>query len=260
MTVIVSRAKLGVAIDPNISKFIRATAWNSASAAINTVRLARISATSPVVVTNSSTGTAGSVLSAVPSQAAKVTPSGTNLAPRAGFNTAIGKINNAIAVLAGHLNDMGLTPLGLTTITGGNGTVATPSTVPALDKTLTGVDGSSDSALLRSEFLTQLVIARNNLATLVSAYNTVAVAIGQPTLANVTGGKASPKLILTNQGTAGTAVLTANVSSSDLASDAAVDAALTALANNIATLSEKVDDVLFAAGSVTAVEPIVLVP
>lgn len=245
----ISLAALNVAVDPNLIELLK-------TVSINTSR----SLLSAVTLTDSSTGVAAATLAAINTQNARVAASGSNLAPRAAFNTAIGKANNAIAVLRDYLNTNALALLGVPQLSGGNGTVAVAGTIPAQDKVLTATDGSSDAAMLRSEFNAAIVTLRNNLATIVRSYNTVATAVGGLTLSDLTGGSASPTGVLVNSVTAGTAVLTASVAAGDLATDAAVDAALTAFAADVATVAAKLSaNVLHDASVLNVVVPVTLV-
>jgi hypothetical protein len=213
--------------------------------------------TTPGTLTDSSTGSAGASLSPVVTPPTKGVANGSNLSPRAAFNTAIGKTNNAVAVIGKFLNDNVLTPLGHTTVTLNDGTIATPGTIPAQDKALAATDGTSSTAMLRSEAVAAISNQRNNLATLVKAYNMAAISLGIVTLTDGVGGKADPTLTLADNVTAGTAVAT--TAGMDLALDTEVDAALLAMANDIATLAAKISTVLLASGTLSARVPILLV-
>jgi hypothetical protein len=236
-------ALLAASPDRNVARVIEALVANSNRALLQAASIAAL--------TDSSTGTPGASLVAVVTPPTKGIASGSNLAPRAAFNTAIGVVNNAITVLAKYLNDNVHTPLAEVAITLGNGTVATPGTIPTMTKALTATDGSSSSGMLRSEAVAQLTIARNNLATVVAAYNRIASTTGQAYLTDATGGKADTVTFkLSNQGTATTVV--ASTAGQDLALDTEVDAALLQLANNVATVASKLSTSLLASGSLSA--------
>lgn len=317
-------------------------------------------------MTDNSTGAGGSALAAVPIQAAKVAQSGSNLARFADVNTALTAADNAITVLLGYLNTYGLTTLGLTNFATAGGTIAVAGTVPALTKTVTGVDGSAvkatgtltttgtfsnnetvtiggkvytmqtvltnvdgnvliganaaaslsnlaaainlgagsgstyaaattananvsatatattlvvtalvggtagnaitttetaanasfgggtlagglatGEAVLRSEFNSAISRARNNLSTVVTAYNDIALAVGKASLIDATSGTSSQAKALSSKVAVATAVAASDVATSDLATKAAADAALTALANNIATIASKINSSIF---------------
>lgn len=246
----ISNASLQVAVDPNIQDLLKAVCRNNA----------RTLCASPAALTDSSTGVAGSALAPVLTQDVKVAASGANLAPRAAFNTAIGVVNNAIAVLATFYNTNVFAKIGTPLLSGFTGTVVTPGTIPAMTKVLTATDGSSDAAMLRSEANAAIVRARNNLSTLVKAYNIAATALGAATLNDLTGGSSDAALVINAAVTAASTVLTASVAAGDQATDAAVDAALTALANNVAFLAAKTTNPLLHADVISAVVPVILVP
>ena len=208
-----------------------------------------------VTVIDNSTGTAGSSTVAVNTPSKFTYVSGTTLAPRAGFNTAVSAANDAVAVLAGVLTNDVLTKLGLTTVTGGNGNVAVARTVPAIGHALAGSDGSGSTALLRSEASAIITTARNNLATVIRAYNVAAIAIGVATLADNTGGKTT-SLALSNYVPAATA--TGN--SGDVVSVADANAVLNALANDVAFVASKINTSLLASATLNAIIAPVLVP
>lgn len=133
-----SLTALKVAVDPNLVPALAALANNNARGIVGALTLDTL--------TDNSTGAAGSALVALPTQATKVAQSGSNLASRTAFNTAVGKANNAVAVLSKFLNENGLTALGLTNLSGYDGTVAADGTVPAQDKTVAGVTGAGVQA------------------------------------------------------------------------------------------------------------------
>lgn len=176
--------------------------------------------------------------------------SGSDLAQKAAFDTAIGKTNNAVAVLKGIVNQM-LTTLDLSVaISGGNGTVATAGTVPAQDKSVTGVDGASTTALERLSANQQMVVARNNIATIIKALNYVAINVGYVTLADNSGGNASPTYALTNPASTASGV----DASGATCAKAAVDIALDNMADGIATIMAYIDDLQTACDTLRTVE------
>ena len=251
----ISRAMLNVAVHPGLIDFITAVAQNNARSLL-----------SDVAITDNSTGVAPTDLAPILTQDARVPASGSNLAPRAGFNTAVGKANDAIAVLATFLNTNVLAKLGLTQFSNITGTVATPGTVPALDKALTATDGTTNTAMLRSEANAAIVRLRNNLGMVVRGVNIATTALGLSTLSDKTGGSIPVSGVLGEEMklgasvTADTQVLTANVATSDLAADANIDAALTAFANDVAKIAATIDAMLDNTTVLSAKVPIVLVP
>ncbi len=188
----------------------------------------------PVVtdITDSTTGTSDGTIKAVTIPAAYTT-AGTDCAPKAAFDTATGKIDDAMEALATEINKARaklLLPLIVFT-----GTPATSATMPALDKALAAVTGTTvciDQTTGRA-VLTGL---RNNLATFGVALNEVMAACGRAAIVDNSGGTASATLTLyepvaTAAGNDGTALQTL--------SDTAVDAALTAIADSLAGLAVK---------------------
>lgn len=245
----ISLAKVRAAIDPNLMDFVIAVARNNARSLLANAAL-----------TDSSTGTAGSVLVPVLTQEVKVVPSGANLASRADFNTAMTSFNNAMAVLSAFFNTNVFARTDLPQLSGATGTVATPGTIPALTKSVTGVDGSAGGAMLRVEMNAALTRARNNLSHMVKAYNIAATAVGVPTLPDNTVGKASYTMTVYPPVSAGTAVAAGSVGSSDLASKVGTDAGLLALANNVAYLADRVNNALLANATLSARIPAILMP
>lgn len=220
----------------------------------NTKRAASAAIT-PVAIIDNTTGTNTGATTAV-AIAEKVTPSGSNLAPKAAFDTALGTVNAAIQTLAGYMNVTYLTPLGLDTITlnatGASG--ASPhETIAAITKVVTGVDGSSANVAPRASANEAIVVQRNNLATLIRAVNNWIVSMGLSTLADNSGGSASATLTMATTAISGTAV----DNTGDGLSDAAADAALTSLANNVARVIAKIGAIDTASGTP---ENIIVVP
>lgn len=184
-------------------------------------------------MTDSSTGTANTVgtLTALTVPAAFVHVTGSDLAPKAGFDTALGKIANAAASVAANLNTY-RAALGLPIITRNDGAVT--AAVAAFDKTLSGVDGSGTDAVEALSGQTQIKYAMDNLATLIYAANEVLEALGYRTIADNSGGSVIDGLTLYDQDATGTGV--AGTATAKSLSDTAVDTWLTAMANNYATL------------------------
>lgn len=113
-------------------------------------RQSRLVIGTPAALTDNSSGSAagGAIAAvAVPAPFAHVAATA-DLAQRAAFNTAIGKHDNALAVLAKYLNDSALTPLAgkdLLTLNA-TGVVAVAGTIAAVDKTVTATTGEADKA------------------------------------------------------------------------------------------------------------------
>lgn len=124
-----------------------------------------------------------------------------------------------------------------------------------------GTASVNGNAMKRSEAMTALGRMTDNLATVIKAYNTMAVALGVATLADTSGGKADPSYKLYDKLTATTSVDgSALTAVSDVAGDTVVDAALNALANNVATVAAKITNVLHATATKTTPVPVILTP
>ena len=247
------KSTIDYAVNPNVLDALKTLAVNTSRAIVEALTIAPI--------TNSSGGTPAGALVAVPTQLSKVALSGTNLASRTAFNTAIGKVNNAHAVLAAYLSANGFTAIGFPALSGFNGTVATPGTIAALDLTVgAGIDGSASNSMLRSDFNAVITRQRNIGATLTKVYDTLAVSLGVATVPNANLGKADSAYLGYAGTTAATAVGAGAVATSDLTSKAAADAALAAMANNIATLATKINTILLAAATTATPLALTLIP
>jgi hypothetical protein len=187
--------------------------------------------------TDSTTGTAAQPETTVAvTLPAYANADGTNLAPKAGFDTAINVLDNVTASFALSLNPI-LATIGYPLLVDSSGgTASTAGTIPAITKTLTAVTGASDTGLDAATGRAQLSIARNNQATILRAINAIASAVGDASLPDNVGGSptvAAP-MTLAAQSNSGTGVtgLTTYYS----LTDTAVDLALTTIANNYATM------------------------
>lgn len=248
---IIKQSTLAMVRDPDLGAFIKAVAINTSRTLVRALTI--------VAITDNSTGTAAGTLDAVPTQDVKTAQSGSNLASRPAFNTAIGKINDATATLAAYLVANGWTALGLPTPTGYPGTV-TAGTVAACDKSVAGVDGTGGNAMLRSEFNSAVVRMRNNQASVLRMYNTLSMALGDPTVPNSTSGSPGVAYNALAAVTAPTAVAAGAVASSDLAAKTYADEALVELVDNVASLAAKINTILLATGVTGTPVPILLVP
>ena len=237
-------------IQPNLVPIVEALARNQTRTTLGGAALGGI--------TDNSGGVAGAVLVAVPTITASAVPAGANLAQRASFNTAMDAVAVGIATLSDYLR-VAYTSLGIADELGDHPEVpAVAGTIAAIPAAVTGVDGTAGDAMLRAEANSVISRQRNNLSTLARAYNALATAVGVDTLPNETGGNAATDGSFSTTLTADTAVAAGDVATSDLASAADATASLVALRNNIATLADSIDTVLFA--DLDAREPIILTP
>ena len=178
--------------------------------------------------TDNSTGTTGAALVdlTVPTEPFDATEAGG--AQLAGFDTAMGKLENAMAVLAQKLNLVravaDLDPVIY------EGTVAVAGTIAALDKTITAASGAGTVSFTTGS--DRMAMARLGLQRLVSAWNETMTAAGMPVLANLAGAFAPSPLIIPTIPAA-----EASADGADAISKAAADAFFTAAADNVATLA-----------------------
>lgn len=206
----------------DVAKLIRGLAIDNARNKFSAVDITK--------QTDSTTGTAAAAIAAVTLPAATHLTDGvaTTAAPKAGFDTAIGKLANCAASFANHINYY-LASLGHPQIVIPSGPTVTAA-LPALDKTLSGV--ATTGAVEPDTGRTQLQRQIDNLSTIARGCNKIAEALGIPTLADVSGGAASNTLYAA--ASTGSSV---NGSTTATLSDTQVDAALTAIANNYASLA-----------------------
>jgi len=239
-----NKGVLDIGVSPVLAKCIKAFARN-------TVRQ-KLAAAGDItaLVNNTAAGTPGATVPVVPMQTVTGRQSGSNIVPRAEFNSAVTALNNAISVIAQQLNVKGLAVLELPVMGLGNGTIVTPGTVAVLDVSMTASAGVSDAGLLRGEMNASFARLRNNLAKVTRAYNILAYAIGQAELLDNSGGYVGvPPYSLENAVLANTVVLTSSLATADVALKVNADAGLVALANGIATLISKINTDIFLTGT-----------
>lgn len=215
----------------NVSRALTALAQEAARS--------RVAAAAPAALIDSSTGTANSANALVsvgtPVQAMK--DGVTEHAPKAAFDTAVGKVDNANAELATKVNAL------IALIGGGTANVAdvatnaaaATGTIAALDLALAGAATNVVAAATGTQ---QIVILRNNQASIASAINWCRVAMGLAPITDNSGGmfEKSQTTAWPSQDVAATAAaVTANGAMT--LTDASVDAALDALADNVASMA-----------------------
>ena len=133
--------------------------------------------------TDNSTGTAGAALAdlVLPTEAFDATAAGG--AQLTGFDAAMGKVENALAVLAQKLN-LARAVAGLDAVSY-DGTVAVAGTIAALDTTITAASGASTVSFATGA--DRMALVRLGLQRLVFAWNETMTAAGMPLLANLEG-------------------------------------------------------------------------
>jgi len=161
------------------------------------------------------------------------TVTATDLAPKAGFDTATGKLADCADSVASMVNKF-RAPLGLPLVVHSTGTVT--AAIPALDLLLTAVDGTGGGADGVDDVTgqAQIDIAKNNFATLMYATNEVLAALGFDLLVDASTGVKSDSLTLAAR--SATAAAVTGVAASQSLADTAVDLFLTNIANDYATL------------------------
>lgn len=193
---------------------------------------AKIMASDIEDLTDNSTGTSalagvGIVDLVIPTVAFDATSAGGS--PRAALNTAIGVLENALAVLAEAMNTA-RAKLGLTAYTYA-GTVAVANTIPAITKALTATSGTSAVDFVSGR--AKLIQAKQHLRKVVHGMDEVFVAVGADPLVSALTGEYS--------GVALSAIADADAAATGASSisDAVADAFLLAFANNVATIAAK---------------------
>ena len=242
----VSKTQLRMGLSPLAYTVLRTLMANNARVIVGAV----------AAMVDNSTGAvqAGGVLQPVnlPSRGA-----GGGLALRADFNTAATAADNAISVLAAWLNVKGITPLQFEDMKPNTtGVITTAGTVPAMTKAVGATDGTGSVAVSLTDALATLSALRNNLSTVLRAYNALATAFGLATVKDSTNGKAAANLDLVDvpksaAGVSGTAVA---ASASDCS------AAFLAMANDVATLASLTNVSLFLSPNGNKPVTITLIP
>jgi hypothetical protein len=231
---------VGIAFDGEVKFTI---ADGSTDFALNDRFTLTVTAAAEAKLVDSSTGVATASLVAVVTPTNGTVDGVTAFSPKAAFDTAITKVQDAheeigqslrtlIAIVAGSTYPL---PNAIT------GATAADLTIAALDKVLTAGVANCVPA---TTAITQIVNARNNQATLCSALNFLRVAVGLAPITDGSGGVVSRSQTAWTLSSKATTAAATSVNGDLTLTDATTDAALTALANNIATLAAKLNEVL----------------
>lgn len=200
-------------------------------------------------LTDNSSGTSGSGTVAAISDVTAFTVTGTDLAPKSGFDTALGAIRDALKTLHTQVDtiatDVGV-DLGFTYSGGGSDG---SGTISAVTTDLTAVDGSLDGGLAFAGTNDIITAYRNALYTLTTGVNKLRVATGQSEITNNIDG-AFDSTIATLATTTGAGV--------DGTSDSGVEetdaeASLDSMVNAVATLAEALNDITGSDANLTVV-------
>lgn len=175
------------------------------------------------------------------------TSAGIDLFPKAGGETALGTIRDAIAVVLEHANELA-TAIGADTATdntGGN--VQTAGTIAAITASTTAVAGNSGNGMGAEGAIPVFTDFRNAVSQLVRYVNTLCTATGVDTLTDNSGGDAGVKKLTFDALSTDTGAATADGADLSGIEDTAGEAFLAASANAIATIAAKLDAITGAA-------------
>lgn len=198
---------------------------------------AKIQASAITAITDNSGGTETSpAIAAIPNVTA-FTVTGTDLAPKAGFDTGLGAIKNAlktISVVADTTADAVSVPKVTYNGAGTDGS----GTVAAISAALTAVDGGTDNGLAFAGTNDLLLTYKNAVASLAGQISRIRVAVGLSELTDNSGGSyAGTVAALT--ATTGTGVDGTSLSGVE---EEDAEAVLAAFKNAVATLAEALNE------------------
>ncbi len=198
-------------------------------------------------LTDDSGGTSGgNTVAAIPSSFVATAASGSNLAPKAGFDTQWADAVNAISTLAAYTNVLlGLVPAW--TVTDDTGGTSGSGTVGAISATLTAV-GVSSSSLAAAEASVMAAGWQADFSELIFAVNKLCVATGTTPLTDSTGASSILRTgtlaaLPANSGTAGSGL------TADSVTNTAAEAWLTAARNAVATVAAKLNAIVAHSGN-----------
>lgn len=205
---------------------------------------ARVAASAPGAFIDNSGGTAasGNALAAIVTPTIAAVNGVVEMAPKAGFDTAIGKIEDAHEEIGSKINEfIALIAPGAADMAAFSEAASADETIAALDLTLTATT-ATNAALDATTGIQQINIARNNQASLASAINWCRVAMGLAPITDNSGGMftKTPGADWPAVDQAATAAVAGSGENS--LTDTTVDAALTALGNNIASMAAALDE------------------
>jgi hypothetical protein len=186
-------------------------------------QLARSACSGIGATTDNSTGVAGVVI--LPDSFVEIAASGSNLADKTTVEAALATVRNGIAVAAQRGNAIS-TILGTLVLTDSSGgTVATPGTVPATTKSVTG----AATGVQDTEMNAALTAINGAIYSLVRQANQIAKAIGAAPVKIAKAGAIA--------GTISAIPVAGGTAAAPGVSKSSVDAALTSWANALASLA-----------------------
>lgn len=205
---------------------------------------ARVAASAPTALTDSSGGSAasGNALVAVVTPTVVAQDGAADLAPKTGFDTAIGLLEDAHEELGAKVTELvALIAPGAADVASFSAAAAANDTIAAISLTLTAVT-AADAGVEDSSGITQINTARNNQASLASAINWCRVAMGLAPITDNSGGLFTKEVATDWPAADAAATGTAAGAGENSLTDTSVDAALTALVNNVSSMAAAVNE------------------
>jgi len=193
-------------------------------------------------ITDNSTGTSGGDTIAAIAIPAAFTSAGTDTAPKAGTETALGTVKNAITTLLNSAKTIG-DAISVQTVTISTGGTNGSGTIAAMTKSVTAVAGSGAAGIAYDTGSLYMIALRTYLSEVVAYVNEIATAVALTPITDSSGGSASKSRTFAALGTdTGTAATAPEAAALGTMSKAAVDTYLTAVAGVIATCAAKLNE------------------
>lgn len=207
-------------LDPKAHAILRSMAISLARTRIQDADFADL--------TDNTTGTPAAAFVDVPVPSAVFNASSAGGVQTTAFNTSMGKVENAGAVLVQSMNEV-RAAVGLPLMTYAAGTVAAADTVPAQDLTATSASGTS--SVDYQSVKAAIAVASANIGKLMTGFNQIRAALGFDKMS-----VSAYKGHFTNLALADIPTVVSDADGSDSIATAAGTAALAAIANNLATI------------------------
>lgn len=191
-------------------------------------------------LTDNSTGTGGTSFTDVPLPSGAFNATSAGGAQTTGFNTSLGKINNAFRVLTNSMNNA-RGRLGMPLLVAVEGTQAAKDTVAALDLSVTTTSGATSADYASAS--AAMTNVRRNLTLMEDAFQHLLDAVGNNREVNTSKADFALTSTMTVTGT-----VTSSADGTNSLSKADCDLFLAAVANNIATLAKHWNEIMVQAG------------
>jgi hypothetical protein len=201
---------------------------------------AKISTAAITDFTDSTTGVNATAVVDLTIPTAVFDASSSGGATRTDFNTAIGKFENAGAVMANWFNEV-RARLGLPLMTWASGTISTAGTLAAMDLSVATTSGAT--SLNYESGAAAMLLAKQNQRKLVRSFNQIMVALGMTPISDAMTGPFGYDF-----GLVAIADADADGDGSTAISKAVADAFLDSLADNMASLAAYWDNTMNQAG------------